>query len=99
MAHVKAAGSKAHQGVNISGKRRGIKVSDGESVVSGNIIVRQKGTVIHPGRNVRMGRDFTIFAVTSGKVKFRNMTGYNRGRKIVDVLEDLKVGKKEESSK
>jgi large subunit ribosomal protein L27 len=91
MAHLKAAGAKAHQGVNIAGKRLGVKLSDGQSAVSGNIIVRQRGTVYHAGKNVRLGRDHTLYAVKDGVVSFRNMTGPKRGRKYVDVLteEDL----------
>lgn len=88
MAHVKAAGAKAAQGVNIAGKRLGIKKAGGEAVKSGNIIVRQRGTVYHPGKNVRMGRDHTIYAVTDGKVQFRDMTGAKRGRKYIDVIPD-----------
>ncbi|MBN1617853.1 50S ribosomal protein L27 [Candidatus Dojkabacteria bacterium] len=87
MSHVKAAGSKAHQGVHIVGKRRGIKKYSGEQVISGNILVRQKGTVIHPGKNTKMGRDFTIFTVIDGFVSFRKMTGHKRGQFYVDVLE------------
>lgn len=99
MAHIKSGGSKAHQGVNIPGKRLGLKVSDGEHVLSGNIIVRQKGTVVHPGKNVGMGRDYTIFSTVEGTVKFRNMVGFKRGRKIVDVLEDKSIAKKDKTSK
>jgi len=99
VAHIKQAGSKAHQGVNVPGKRRGLKVSAGQSVIPGNIIVRQKGTVIHPGKNVGVGRDFTIFAKVSGAVRFRNMTGYKRGRKIVDVIESTKFGEEKKTSK
>lgn len=86
MAHFKAGGAKAHQGVNIAGKRLGIKRYGGEFVRSGNIIVRQRGTVYHPGKNVSMGRDHTIFSVSDGYVSFRAMTGYKRGKKYVDVL-------------
>ena len=93
MAHIKSGGSKAHQGVNVAGKRRGLKVADGEEVKPGRIIIRQKGTVVHPGKNVGMGRDYTIFSKVFGIVKFRNMTGYKRGRKIVDVLEKSKIAK------
>lgn len=86
MAHVKAAGSKAAQGVNIAGKRLGVKKFGGEDVRSGNILVRQRGTVYHPGKNVKMGRDHTIYSVIDGHVSFRNMTGYKRGQKYVDVI-------------
>ena len=81
MAHKKAAGSKATQGGNVAGKRRGIKAYSGEEVSAGAIIIRQKGTVIHPGEGVGMGRDFTIFAKEAGKVRFNKKLG----RKIVSV--------------
>lgn len=88
MAHVKAAGSKAAQGVNIAGKRLGVKKFGGEKVICGNILIRQRGTVYHPGKNVKMGRDHTIYAMTTGHVEFRNMTGYKKGRKFVDVISE-----------
>ena len=97
MAHLKAAGAKAHQGVNVAGKRLGVKLSDGQPVVSGNIIVRQRGTVYHAGKNVRLGRDHTIYATTDGVVSFRNMTGYKRGRKYVDILTEDDLAKAEKS--
>ena len=81
MAHLKSGGSKAHQGVNIVGKPLGVKLHTGQLARSGNILVRQRGTVYHPGKNVRMGRDHTLFAVKEGYVSFRNMTGYKRGQK------------------
>ncbi len=88
MAHVKSAGSKAAQGVNIAGKRLGLKISGGQPVKAGNIIVRQRGTVFHAGLNVRMGRDHTLYAVKDGYVSFRNMTGAKRGRKMIEVVSD-----------
>ncbi len=87
MAHVKAAGSKAHQGVNIAGKRLGIKLYAGEFAKAGNILVRQRGTIYHVGKNVKKGRDHTLYAVADGYVSFRGMTGHKRGQKYVDVLE------------
>lgn len=96
MAKLKAAGSKAHQGVNIAGKRLGLKVTHGQKVKSGNIIARQRGTVFHAGKNVKVGRDHTIYATTDGVVSFRNMTGPKRGRKCVDVLpHDTKSSKEQ----
>ena len=75
MAHKKAGGS-SRNGRDTAGRRLGIKKYGGESVVSGNIIVRQRGTKYHPGDNVGMGRDHTLFSLTSGKVKFdRNYAG------------------------
>ena len=69
MAHKKAGGS-SRNGRDSNAKRLGVKRYDGESVISGNIIVRQRGTRIRPGRNVGLGRDFTLFALVDGKVKF-----------------------------
>jgi large subunit ribosomal protein L27 len=63
-------------------KRLGVKVYDGTAVSAGAIIVRQRGTRIHPGDNVGRGGDDTLFALAPGKVKF----GQRRGRKLVDVL-------------
>ena len=75
MAHKKAGGS-SRNGRDTAGRRLGIKKYGGESVVSGNIIVRQRGTKYHPGDNVGMGRDHTLFSLTSGKVKFdKNYAG------------------------
>ena len=69
MAHKKAGGS-SRNGRDTAGRRLGIKKYGGEFVISGNIIVRQRGTKYHPGDNVGMGRDHTLFSLTSGKVKF-----------------------------
>ncbi|MCL4393113.1 50S ribosomal protein L27 [Patescibacteria group bacterium] len=85
MAHTKAGGSKANQGSNVKGKRRGVKKFSSEAVIPGNIIVRQKGTKFHPGLNVGMGRDFTIYSKISGIVKFRRLTKTNRGKFAIDV--------------
>jgi len=85
MAHTKSQGAVGKY-VNIDGKRRGVKRFGGEKVQRGDIIIRQKGTVFHIGRNVDMGRDFTIFSKIEGKVTFRNMTGHHRGQKYVDVV-------------
>lgn len=69
MAHKKSGGS-SNNGRDSEGRRLGVKKFGGESVMPGNIIVRQRGTQYHPGNNVGMGKDHTIFAVTSGKVEF-----------------------------
>lgn len=69
MAHKKSGGS-SNNGRDSEGRRLGVKKFGGESVMPGNIIVRQRGTQYHPGANVGMGKDHTIFAVTSGKVEF-----------------------------
>ena len=81
MAHKKGQGS-SRNGRDSPGQRRGVKKYEGEFVKAGNIIVRQLGTKFHPGRNVGMGRDFTLFALVDGKVKFE----YRRNRKFVSVL-------------
>ncbi len=88
MAHLKAAGAKAHQGVNMRGKRLGIKLYAGQQARAGNIIVRQRGTVFHAGDNTRVGRDHTIYAVSDGTVSFRRMTGPKRTQKLVDVVSE-----------
>ena len=69
MAHKKAGGS-SRNGRDSNSKRLGVKRADGQLVINGNIIVRQRGTRIRPGRNVGLGRDFTLFALVDGRVKF-----------------------------
>ena len=76
MAHKKGQGS-SRNGRDSNPKYRGVKRHDGSAVIGGHILVRQVGTKIHPGRNVGMGRDFTLFALTEGVVRFerrRNRT-------------------------
>ena len=87
MAHVKAGGGKVNQTSNVKGKRRGIKRFANESVKTGTIIVRQVGTKYYPGKNVQMGKDFTIFAITDGIVSFRRLTKPKSGRIAIDVIE------------
>jgi large subunit ribosomal protein L27 len=74
MAHKKAGGS-SRNGRDSAGKRLGIKKFGGEAVIPGNIIVRQRGTKWHPGQNVGLGRDYTIFAMVEGKVTFKKALG------------------------
>ncbi|MBN2481357.1 MAG: 50S ribosomal protein L27 [Bacteroidales bacterium] len=69
MAHKKGAGS-SRNGRDSQSKRLGIKIFGGETVKAGNILVRQRGTVHHPGNNVGMGKDHTLFALTDGQVKY-----------------------------
>jgi len=69
MAHKKGQSTSVN-GRNSHSKRLGIKKFGSQTVISGNIIVRQRGTKIHPGKNVGLGRDFTLFALTDGVVKF-----------------------------
>lgn len=82
MAHKKAGGS-TRNGRDSNPKMRGVKKYGGEHVISGNIIIRQVGTTVHPGQGVKMGRDFTIFAIMDGIVKFTN---FNKKRKVVSVV-------------
>jgi len=82
MAHKKAGGS-SRNGRDSEGRRLGVKKFGGEAVIPGNIILRQRGTKWHPGENVGMGRDHTIFAKVEGEVSFR--TG-RLGRTFVSVL-------------
>lgn len=70
MAHKKGAGS-SNNGRESASKRLGVKKFGGEQVIAGNIIIRQRGTQHHPGENVGIGKDHTLFALTDGKVAFR----------------------------
>ncbi|GHE65132.1 50S ribosomal protein L27 [Camelimonas fluminis] len=90
MAHKKAGGS-SRNGRDSDGRRLGVKKFGGEAVVAGNIIVRQRGTRVHPGANVGMGKDHTLFALTEGAVRF----GIKLGRSIVSVVpaNDAAAGK------
>lgn len=81
MAHKKAGGS-SRNGRDSEGRRLGVKKFGGEAVIPGNIIVRQRGTKFHPGANVGMGTDHTIFAVAEGKVTFTRKAG---GRTFISV--------------
>ena len=74
MAHKKAGGS-TRNGRDSAGRRLGIKKFGGEAVVPGNIIIRQRGTKYHPGKNVSIGKDHTIFAVKEGVVSFKKKSG------------------------
>jgi len=78
MAHKKGAGSSKN-GRDSKSKRLGVKIFGGQAIIAGNIIVRQRGTVHHPGENVGIGKDHTLFALTDGTVKFskkRNNKSY-----------------------
>ena len=70
MAHKKGEGS-VKNGRDSQSKRLGVKIFGGQAAVAGNIIIRQRGTVYHPGKNVGVGRDFTLFALTNGVVEFK----------------------------
>lgn len=84
MAH-KKAGSATSNGRDSAGRRLGVKKSGGARVIPGNIIIRQRGTAVHPGLNVGMGKDHTLFAKIAGVVKFKR--GLN-DRKTVSVIPD-----------
>ena len=83
-AHKKGVGSTKN-GRDSESKRLGVKKADGQAVVAGNIIVRQRGTAIHPGNNVGIGKDDTLFALIDGKVKFEQKT---KSKKQVSVYAD-----------
>jgi large subunit ribosomal protein L27 len=82
MAHKKAGGS-SRNGRDSAGRRLGVKMYGGEKAIPGNIIVRQRGTTWHPGQNVGMGKDHTLFALTTGHVTFKKGL---KGRTFISVL-------------
>ena len=82
MAHKKSGGS-SRNGRDSHSKRLGVKKFGGENVLAGNILVRQRGTTFHPGENVGLGRDHTLFATATGSVKFTTKRG---GRCYVSIL-------------
>jgi len=86
MAHKKAGGS-SRNGRDSDGRRLGVKKFGGESVLGGNILVRQRGTKWHPGRNVGIGKDHTLFALTDGTVEFKS----ERTRSYVSVVPAQKM--------
>jgi len=81
MAHKKGQGS-SRNGRDSNSQRRGVKVFGGEEVTAGSILVRQLGTVIHPGNNVKLGRDYTLYSTVDGVVKYERL---GRDRKKVSV--------------
>ena len=82
MAHKKAGGS-SRNGRDSAGKRLGVKRFGGEAVLAGNIIVRQRGTKVHAGANVGVGKDHTLFALTNGIVEFKVK---NKDRNLVNIV-------------
>jgi large subunit ribosomal protein L27 len=86
MAHKKAGGS-SRNGRDSAGQRLGVKVFGGQSIEAGNIIVRQRGTQFHPGENVGMGKDHTLFALVDGHVAFRE--GFKRRTYVSVITADL----------
>ena len=86
MAHKKGGGS-SRNGRDSAGQRLGVKRFGGQKVTAGNILVRQHGTKFHPGTNVDLGRDYTLFALVEGFVKFET----KNGRKIVSVYPETRA--------
>ncbi len=82
MAHKKGQGS-SRNGRDSPGQRRGVKLYGSETVQAGNILVRQLGTEFHPGQNVGMGRDYTLFALVDGTVKYSRRRG---DRRVVSIV-------------
>ncbi len=82
-----AAGTTTSNYGKVAGKRLGVKRFAGEEVKAGNIIVKQKGSVFHPGKNTYMSKTHTIHAKTDGVVEFRRMSGFKRGQYFIDVIE------------
>ncbi len=81
MSKTKGGGS-TRNGRDSNAQRLGVKVFDGTLISAGTILIRQRGTKVHPGKNVGIGKDDTLFALAAGNVKF----GERRGRKVVDVV-------------
>jgi len=84
MSKTKGGGSTKN-GRDSNAQRLGVKVFDGTSITAGTILIRQRGTKVHPGKNVGRGKDDTLFALAAGNVKF----GERRGRKVVDVIPNI----------
>ncbi len=86
MSHVAAGATSSNYG-HVAGKRLGVKKYAGEEVKAGNIIVKQNGSVYHPGKNTYMSKTYSIHAKTDGVVAFRRMSGFKRGKFYIDVVE------------
>ena len=82
-AHKKGGGSTTN-GRDSNSKRLGVKASDGQFVLAGSIIIRQRGTKVYPGTNVGLGKDYTLFALKDGKVKFSK----SGSKKLVSIIEE-----------
>ncbi len=85
MAKRKAAGAGARQKTTPAGKRLGLKVNHGQAVKAGQILVRQRGSTYHPGPNVGVGKDYTLYAEESGRVQFGNV---RKGKKKISIAAD-----------
>jgi len=88
MSHVVGAASTSNNG-HVAGKRLGVKKFAGQAVKDGNIIVKQRGSVYHSGKNTYMSKDYSIHANKNGVVQFRRMSGFKRGQYYVDVVESV----------
>ncbi|WP_375661316.1 50S ribosomal protein L27 [Bartonella sp. CR127HXZ] len=86
MAHKKAGGS-SRNGRDSESKRLGVKKFGGETVIAGNIIIRQRGTRWHPGNNVGIGKDHTLFALSNGKVSFQRKAGDRSYVSVIPMVE------------
>ena len=86
MAHKKAGGS-SRNGRDSPGQRLGVKLFGGQKITAGNVIVRQRGTQFHPGENVGMGKDHTLFALTDGQVAFRK--GFKRRTYVAVITSEM----------
>ena len=84
MAHKKGEGS-VKNGRDSNSKRLGVKIFGGQTAIAGNIIIRQRGTVYHPGKNVGVGKDFTLFALTNGVVNFKKGTNQKTTVSVVEA--------------
>ncbi|HEY5226087.1 MAG TPA: 50S ribosomal protein L27 [Methylovirgula sp.] len=87
MAHKKAGGS-SRNGRDSEGRRLGVKKFGGQAVIGGNIIVRQRGTKWHPGANVGIGKDHTLFALVEGRVEFKSSRGGRASVAVVQTMQD-----------
>jgi len=85
MAHKKGVGSSKN-GRDSNPNRLGVKRADGQKIRSGSIIIRQRGTKVHPGKNVKKGKDDTLFATSDGVVKFQDFTKNGKAKKRVTVI-------------
>jgi large subunit ribosomal protein L27 len=89
MAHVKAGSSSANQKANVVGKRRGLKVNDGQMVNGGQILVRQTGVIYHPGSNTKLARDHSLISLIVGRVKFGYIRRPNGLKTVVNILPEV----------
>jgi large subunit ribosomal protein L27 len=88
MAHKKGEGS-VKNGRDSQSKRLGVKIFGGQAAIAGNIIIRQRGTVYHPGKNIGVGRDFTLFALTDGVVEFKKGKSDRTFVSIIDAPAEI----------